>query len=123
MSPSRKCSVLFCEMLLLALATSSQGQSPDKLEWQVRSDPSEKNVVAEAVAAGKFVAGTNTGTSQFILACERGRNRCADCDQLANQVVTMYRLSWIIPPQPSFYFEPFTLGGGARDDLATVEIG
>jgi hypothetical protein len=36
---------------------------------------------------------------------------------------TIYRLSWIIPPQSSFYFEPFALGGGAQYDLATVQIG
>lgn len=123
MNPSWKHSLLLCAIPLCVLISSAQSPSPDSLQWQARNDPSEKSVVAEAVAGGNFVAGKDTGASQFIVACERERNRCADCGQRAREVVTMYRLSWIIPPQSSFYFEPFALGGGGQDDLATLGIG
>lgn len=104
---------------VLFMGQVSRAQAPSNLQWSV-SGPSAG--AEAAILGGRCSGGKQHGDSQFMVTCQHRRIGCMDCGEMANQIEAVYQFSWIIRPVPAFYFEPFRLGGGAQQDLATLGV-
>jgi hypothetical protein len=106
-------------MAAVFAAPTAGAQAPSATEWSVY-DPSGGGEAA--VLSGSYSGGKQHGNSRLIVTCQHKRLGCADCGKMAEQMITFYQFSWIIPSVPAFYFDPIRLGGGAQEDLATLGV-